>query len=179
VFKCGEEHSWTTCSATENKCPNCRGNHSANDRSRPRYKSEEKVLKIKCTNNFTFAEIVKQDGGSKSSTASTQVSSCSKFPLLIPEATSSQIQNHRSSPHKHIDSVSHSNEEMVVTEEITGLNMFNNSVHFLAFLTEVIQQTILAMQRNETIDVFRIIAEVADGNIGLALDADQLELFFT
>ena len=68
---------------------------------------------------------------------------------------------------------------MVVTEEITGLNMFNNSVHFLAFLTEVIQQTILAMQRNETIDVFRIIAEVADGNIGLALDADQLELFFT
>jgi len=44
--KCDEEHSWTTCTAIENKCPNCRGNHSANDRSCPRYKCEEKVLKI-------------------------------------------------------------------------------------------------------------------------------------
>jgi len=71
-----------------------------------------------------------------------------EFPPLIPEATYSQIHRHWSSPHKDIDSVPHSNEEMVVTEEITGLNIFNNSVHFLAFLAAVIQQTILATQRN-------------------------------
>ena len=67
----------------------------------------------------------------------------------------------------------------MVTEEITGLNMFNNSVHFLAFLAEVIQQTLLATQRKENIVVFGIIAKVADGNIGLALNAEQLQLFFT
>jgi len=101
------------------------------------------------------------------------------FLSLILEATSSQIHRHRSNPSKDTDSVPHSNEEMVETEEITGLNMLNNSAHFLAFLAEVIQQTIFATQRNETIDVFQIIAKVADGKIGLALDAEQLKLFFT
>jgi len=52
---------------------------------------------------------------------------------------------------------------MVVSEETTGLNMFNNSVHFLAFLAEVIQQTILATQHNENIVVFQIIAKVVVG----------------
>jgi len=161
------------------KCPNCRGNHSANDRSYPRYKCEEKVLKTKSTNNITYAEAVKQYRGSISSTASPQVSSRSEFPSSIPEANSSQIHRHRTSPHKDTYSVPHSNEELVVTEEITGLNMFNNSVHFLAFLAEVIQQTLLATQRKENIVVFGIIAKVADGNIGLALNAEQLQLFFT
>ena len=58
--QCAEDHNWATCTATENKCPNCRGNHSANDRSCPRYKCEEKVLKIKSTNNITYAEIVEE-----------------------------------------------------------------------------------------------------------------------
>ena len=70
------------CTATENKCPSCRGNHSANDRSCPRYKCEEKVLKIKSTNNITCAEAVKQYRGSISSTASPRVSSRSEFPLF-------------------------------------------------------------------------------------------------
>jgi len=42
--------------------------------------------------------------------------------------------------------------------------MFNNSVHFLDFLAEVIQQTILATQHNESIDVFQVITKVADGD---------------
>jgi len=37
----------------------------------------------------------------------------------------------------------------------------------------------LATQRNETIDVFQIIAKVADGKIGLALDAEQIKVFLT
>jgi len=32
--------------------------------------------------------------------------------------------------------------------------MFNNPIHFLAFLGELIQQTIVAKDQNETIDVF-------------------------
>jgi len=57
--------------------------------------------------------------------------------------------------------------------------MFNNSVHFLAFLAEMIQQTILATQRNESINEFQVIAKVANGKIDLALDAEQLKLVIT
>jgi len=61
--KCGEEHNWALCTVTESTCPNCRGNHSANDRSCPRYKCEEEVLKIKSENNITYAEAVKNTAG--------------------------------------------------------------------------------------------------------------------
>jgi len=67
----------------------------------------------------------------------------------------------------------------VVTEQISSLKMFNNSVHFLAFLAEMIQQTILATQRNESINEFQVIAKVANGKIDLALDAEQLKLVIT
>jgi len=55
--------------------------------------------------------------------------------------------------------------------------MFNNPIHFLAFLAEVIQQTIVAKEQNEAIDVFKIITGAAGGRIGLPLDSEQLKLF--
>jgi len=55
--------------------------------------------------------------------------------------------------------------------------MFNNPIHFLAFLGELIQQTIVAKDQNETIDVFKIITVAARGRIGLPLDSDQFKLF--
>jgi len=55
--------------------------------------------------------------------------------------------------------------------------MFNNPIHFLAFLAELIRQTIVAKDQNETIDVFKIITGAAGGRYGLPLDSEQLELF--
>ena len=56
--KCGEQHSWTVCPSTALNCPNCHGEHAANDRSCPRYKKEEQVLKIKSSRNVSYAEAV-------------------------------------------------------------------------------------------------------------------------
>ena len=74
-----------TYTATKRICLNCKGNHSSNDCSCPRYKCQEKVLKIKSENNITYAEAAEQYRGHVSSTASPQVSSRSEFPRLIPK----------------------------------------------------------------------------------------------
>jgi len=50
-------------------------------------------------------------------------------------------------------------------------------MHFLAFLAELIQQTIVAKDQNETIDFFKIITGAAGGRICLPLDSEQLKLF--
>jgi len=54
--------------------------------------------------------------------------------------------------------------------------MFGNPVTFLAFLAEVIRQTMLAKDNNESIDVCQIIAKAAGDRMGLPVDADQLQL---
>jgi len=55
--------------------------------------------------------------------------------------------------------------------------LFGNPVTFLAFLAEVIEQTLLARDKNENIDVCEIITEAAGGRMGLPADAEQLKLF--
>jgi len=57
--------------------------------------------------------------------------------------------------------------------------LFGNPVTFLAFLAEVIEQTLLARDKNENIDVCEIITEAAGGRMGLPADAEQLKLFNT
>ena len=69
-----------------------------------------------------------------------------------------------------------SGEEIIVTKEIGSFDIFNNPIHFLAFLAEVIQQTIVAKDRNESIDVFKIVTGAAGGRIDLPLDAEQIKL---
>ena len=109
----------------------------------------------------------KQYHGHASSTASPQVPPRSEFPPLIQEGICSQIDRHRPNPCIDTDSVPHRNEKIVETEQKNSLNMFNNSVYFMAFLAEVIQQTILATQRKESIDVFEIIAKVTNAKKSL------------
>jgi len=48
--------------------------------------------------------------------------------------------------------------------------LFGNPVTFLAFLAEVIKQTILARDKNENIDVCQVITEAAGGRMGLPVD---------
>jgi len=76
-----------------------------------------------------------------------------------------------------VASTSSTGEEQIVTEEVSSFNMFQNPVHLLVFLAEVIQQTIVAKDRNEAIDVFKIITGAAGGRIGLPLDAEQIKIF--
>ena len=57
---CGGEHEWKDCSAPVKKCPNCAGEHSASDKICPRFTKESVVLKIKHTQNLTYAEACKQ-----------------------------------------------------------------------------------------------------------------------
>jgi len=80
--KCGEQHSWTVCPSTALNCPNCHGKHAANDKSCPRYKQEDKSLKIKSSRNVTYAEAVKLHRSSGDSTSPPNLSSRSEFPPL-------------------------------------------------------------------------------------------------
>ena len=51
-----------------------------------------------------------------------------------------------------------------------------NPVTFLAFLAEVIRQTMLEKDSNESIDLCQIITKAAGDRMGLPIDADQLQL---
>ena len=69
-------------------------------------------------------------------------------------------------------------DEPIITEQIYFSSLlFGDPVTFLAFLADVIKQTILARDKNENIDVCQIITEAAGRRMGLPVDAEQLKLF--
>ena len=81
-------------------------------------------------------------------------------------------------PLPHATGVPLDQDELIVTEQTDFSSfLFCNPVTFLAFLTDVIKQTILAKDKNEDIDVFQIITEAAGGRMGLPADAEQLKRF--
>ena len=68
-------------------------------------------------------------------------------------------------------------DETVVTEQMDFSSLlFGNPVTFLAFLAEEIKRTILATDRNDTVDVCQIITEAVGGSMGILVDAKQLNL---
>jgi len=111
---------------------------------------------------------------SKQGPSSSTLSSSGEFPPLPTVDRSPHTLSPKLSNTNAIDS---SGEEIIVTEEVGSYNMLHNPIHFLAFLAEVIQQTIVAKDRNEAIDVFKIIIGAAGGRIDLPLDAEQIKLF--
>jgi len=71
-------------------------------------------------------------------------------------------------PFTHAAGVPPDQDEMIITEQLDFSSLlFGNPVTFLAFLAEVIRQTMLAKDNNESIDVCQIITKA---------DADQLQL---
>ena len=81
-------------------------------------------------------------------------------------------------PIPHAPGVPLDQEELIVTEQVNFSSLlFGNPVTFLAFLAEVIKQTILAKDRNENIDVCQIRSEAAGDHMGLPVDAEQLKNF--
>ena len=65
---------------------------------------------------------------------------------------------------------------MIITEQLDFSSLlFGNPVTFLAFSAEVIRQTMLAKDNNESIDVCQIITKAAGDRMCLPVDADQLQ----
>ena len=59
-------------------------------------------------------------------------------------------------------------DEMIITEQLDFSSLlFRNPLTFLAFLAEVIRQTMLAKDNNESIHVCQIITKAAGGRMGL------------
>ena len=80
-------------------------------------------------------------------------------------------------PFPHVAGVPPDQDEMIITEKLDFSSLlFGNPVTFLAFLAEVIRQTMLAKDNNESIDVCQIIIKAAGDRMGLPVDADQLQL---
>jgi len=68
-------------------------------------------------------------------------------------------------------------DEMIITEQFDFSSLLiGNPVTFLAFSAEVIRQTMLAKDNNESIDVCQIITKAAGDRMGLPEDTDQLQL---
>jgi len=73
--------------------------------------------------------------------------------------------------------VSPDEDEMIITEQLDfSSHLFGNPVTFLAFLAEVIRQTMLTKDNNESIDLCQIITKAAGDRMGLPVAADQLHL---
>ena len=53
--------------------------------------------------------------------------------------------------------------------------MFGNPLNFIAFLTEVIQQTISSQNSNETVDILKIISDSVEKRMGIPIDMEQLK----
>ena len=77
-------------------------------------------------------------------------------------------------PFPHAAGVPPDQDEIIIAEQLDFSSLlFGNPVTFIAFLAEVIRQTMLAKE-NESMDVCQIITKTAGDRMGLPIDADQL-----
>ena len=177
---CGGEHKYSECEADTAKCPNCGGNHSANDKTCPRYKRESEILKLKTTSNLSYADACKEFSESRAIPVP-NLQSKSDFPPLptpiLGRPTNTRPSDNSTQVNLPIN-VPFVQDETVVTEQMDFSSLlFGNPVTFLAFLAKVIKRTVLATDRNDTVDVCQIITEAAGGCMGLPVDAEQSKFF--
>ena len=79
----------------------------------------------------------------------------------------------------HITADSTLSEHSAGAENCPSGLMLGNPVLFLAFLADVINQTLSAKEKNEPIDLFKIITDPAGGRMGLLVEAEQLKALFS
>ena len=53
--------------------------------------------------------------------------------------------------------------------------MFGNPIYFIAFLTEVINRTIMATKADKGVNIYEIITESAGKRMGIPIDIEQLK----
>jgi len=56
---------------------------------------------------------------------------------------------------------------------------FGNPLLFLTFSAQVISETISTKDRNQPVDIFKIITDAVGGRIGLPVDAEQFKTLAT
>jgi len=66
---------------------------------------------------------------------------------------------------------------MQVIEQVdfASNSLFGNPIYFIAFLTEVINQTVLASKSSTPIDLYKIISDSAGKQLGIPIDIEQLK----
>ena len=178
---CGGERKYSECSAAAPNCPNCGGDHYANDKICPRYKRETEMLKLKTEAKLSYADACKAHRIARSPPVPNMVSQ-SAFPPLPKKAVGVYRTHARpvigAAPIPHAAGVPPDQDEMIISEQLDFSSLlFGNPVTFLAFLAEVIRQTMLAKDNNESIDVCQIITKAAGDRMGLRVDAEQSQLF--
>lgn len=186
--KCGGSHTAANCSNTFVKCVNCNGNHSAASKECPRYHHEAQVLQFQASKKLTYAEASKRYAASAASNRNRtdlNINSNVNFPpLTAPSGTGPTnsrpitgiTRNEQNIDHN--NALQQSNElQTEVMDEIDFTNnfMFGNPIYFIAFLTEVINQSILAREANESINIYEIISESAGKRMGIPIDVEQLK----
>jgi len=164
------------------KFPNCGDGHSANDKICPRYKRETEILKLKTEAKLSYTDACKAHRIARSPPVPNMVSQ-SAFPPLPKKTVGVDRTQARSIvgavPFPHAAGVPPDQDEMVITEQLDFSSLlFGNPVTFLVFLAEIIRQTMLAKDNNESIDVCQIITKAAGDRMGLPVDAGQITASF-
>jgi len=136
------------------------------------------AIQLKTQAKLSYADACKAHRIAKSPPVPNMVSQ-SAFPPL-PKKTGVNRTQVRfivgAAPLPHAAGVPPDQDEMIITEQLDFSSLlFGNPVTFLAFLAEVIRQTMLAKD-NESIDVCQIITKAAGDRMGLPVDANQLQL---
>ena len=190
--KCGGEHKIENCQTSTVKCVNCNGNHTASSKECPRYQREVQVLKIKSDKNLTYAEAAQQystraTSRSKAIVTTSQYNTnlhADEFPPLptshvIPTNCPTTSKDRIVATNSPTLTTTHENNELQtqVMDEVDFSHnfMFGNPIYFLAFLTEVINRTILATKADKNINIYEIISESAGKRMGIPIDIEQLK----
>jgi len=167
----------------DKKCPNCTGEHSASDKICPRFTKESVVLKIKHTQNLTYAGACKQYSKTQVG-ASTLAYNNSDFPPLPLNSSCSRKMDTALRPPVNLSYDHTTTNATLFAHHAGGENcpsglMLGYPVLFLAYLADVINETIPAKEKNEPIDLFKIITDAAGDRTGLPVDARQLKALFS
>ena len=186
--QCGGDHPRSSCNHPVKKCVNCGGNHSAADRTCPRYKKEAEIIKIKVTSKISYAEACKrakkpisvEQTCDKPANPNQDLLNEKTYPFLPNNnGTGTNPISYRPPPHVSVNKETHETNN-IETEHMNEVDfsskfMFGNPIYLIAFLTEVINQTIASKDENKSIDVFQIIADAAGRRMGLPVDINQLK----
>jgi len=139
------------------KCPNCGGGHSANDKICPRYKRKTEILKLETEVKLSYADACKAYRIARSPPVPNMVS---LFPPLPKKTVVDRTQARSivgAAPFPHAAGVPPDQDEMIITKQLDFSSLlFGNPVTFLAFLAEVIRQTMLAKDNKRVLTYVKL-----------------------
>ena len=146
---CGGENKYSECSAAVPKCPNSGGHRSANKKSVPDTNAKLKFLNEKWKSNRPVLTLDKRI-------------ELLEIQMLLHSPLFSLAQHRRwidrsyharpsviAAPLPHPTGVPLEQDELTVTEQVDFSSLFGSPLTFLAFLAEVMKETILAKDKRD------------------------------